>query len=78
MNVILQLVLWFQKTDFYNDIFSGWFNLLFRPFGYKVLRRRIQLPSCDSRIDVISSDTFFSILSMIVNFASLEKLWFAR
>ena len=53
-------------------------NLLFRPFGYKVLRRRIQLSSCDSRTDVISSDTLFSILSMIVNFASLEKLWFAR
>ena len=77
MNVILYLVLWFLKQIFVRYI-SGWLSLLFRPFGYKVLRCKIQLSSCDSGIDVISSDTFFSILSMIVNFASLEKLWFAR
>ena len=59
-------------------MFSGWFSLLFRPFGDRVLRRNIQLSSCDSKITVISSETFFSIFSMMVNFASLEKSWFAR
>ena len=59
-------------------MFSGWYSLLFRPFGDRVLRRNIQLSSCDSKITDISSETFFSIFSMIVNFASLEKLWFPR
>ena len=59
-------------------MFSGWFSLLFRPFGDRVLRRNIQFSSCDSKIAVISSETFFSIFSIMVNFASLENSWFAR
>ena len=59
-------------------MFSGWFSLLFRAFGDRVLRRYIQLFSCDSKIKVISSDTFCSIFSMMVNFASVKKLWFAK
>ena len=59
-------------------MFSGWFSLLFRPFGDRVLRRNIHLSSCDSKIAVILSETFFSIFSMMVNFASQEKSWFAR
>ena len=59
-------------------MFSGWFSLLFRPFGDRVLRRNNQSSSCDSKIKVISSDTSFSIFSIMVNFASVEKLWFAK
>ena len=40
-------------------MFSEWFSLLFRPSGNRVCKRNIQLSSCDSRIDVICSGTFF-------------------
>ena len=49
-------------------MFSGWFSLLFRPFGDRVLRRSIQLSSCDSKITVISSETFFSIYTYIYKY----------
>ena len=73
VNVILWLI---HLLGNYNLMFSGWLSLLL--FGDRVLRRNIQLSSCDSKIKVISSDTFFSIFSIMVNFASLEKLWFAK
>ena len=56
----VNVILWFiHLLRNYNLMFSGWFSLLFRPFGDRVLRRNIQLSSCDSKIKVISSNTCF-------------------
>ena len=52
--------------------------MLLRPSGCKVLRRRIQLSSWVSRINVMLSNELFSICSMIVNFAWMEKSWCAK
>ena len=60
-------------------MFSGWLSLPLRPLGDKVFKRSIQLSSCDSRIVVKLLFSllliFFSILSMIVNVASVVKSW---